>query len=337
MAKTPVAIVGAETLLGREIKERLEELPVSVRSIGAEPALTLLVGRDEEERDTLVSPLDEDNFTGARVAFLAGAAASSRKAAGLARRLASPPVLIDVAGTLEESPRARLRAPALEPAGIALPAGAVHVIPHPAALVLAEFLARLDRICRLESCVAHVFEPASERGQRGIDELQRQTVNLLSFKTIPKEVFDAQVAFSLLAGFGENAPESLASIETRLERNLASLLAMSGRGPMPSLRLIQAPVFHGHSFSVWARFAERPEIGRLAGLLEAAGMDVRAGGLEPPNNVGMANQSGFAAGAIEADRNDSRAAWFWLAADNFRVAADCAVEVARRLLAEAAP
>ena len=35
-------------------------------------------------------------------------------------------------------------------------------------------------------------------------------------------------------------------MEARIERHLASLLALTGQAPMPSLRLIQAPVFHGH-------------------------------------------------------------------------------------------
>ena len=44
-----------------------------------------------------------------------------------------------------------------------------------------------------------MFEPASEHGQRGMDELHQQTVNLLSFQPLPKDVFDAQVAFNMVA------------------------------------------------------------------------------------------------------------------------------------------
>jgi hypothetical protein len=33
------------------------------------------------------------------------------------------------------------------------------------------------------------------------------------------------------------------------------------------------------------------------------------------------------------DRNDARACWFWIVADNFRISADNAVEVAREALA----
>ena len=52
---------------------------------------------------------------------------------------------------------------------------------------------------------------------------------------------------------------------------------------------------------------------------------------EPPNNVGQAGQSGIAVGAISPDRNNAEAVWFWVAADNVRLAAENALMVARQL------
>jgi hypothetical protein len=54
--------------------------------------------------------------------------------------------------------------------------------------------------------------------------------------------------------------------------------------------------------------------------------------LDPPTNTGAAGQSGYAVGAIEADRNTPTGAWFWLAADNFRLQADLTIEVLRELV-----
>ena len=59
-----------------------------------------------------------------------------------------------------------------------------------------------------------VFEPASERGKSGIDELQQQTVSLLSFQQIPKEIFAAQVSFNMLAKLGEEAASSCRTWKT---------------------------------------------------------------------------------------------------------------------------
>jgi len=96
------------------------------------------------------------------------------------------------------------------------------------------------------------------------------------------------------------------------------------------VRLIQAPVFHGHSISAWVEFEENPGADMLAKALAEAGLDVRQD--EPPSNVGMAGQSGLSIGAIIVDHNQPRACWFWLVSDNLRLAAENAVAVAQESL-----
>ena len=61
-------------------------------------------------------------------------------------------------------------------------------------------------------------------------------------------------------------------------------------------------------------------------------IEIRSEGTEPPTNVGQAGQSGIAIGAILPDRNDADACWFWVVADNLRLAAENAVAVARELV-----
>ena len=53
-----------------------------------------------------------------------------------------------------------------------------------------------------------------------------------------------------------------------------------------------------------------------------------AGDLEPPNNVGVAGQTGIAVGAITPDRNSASAFWVWAAMDNLRLAAESAALIA---------
>ena len=46
-------------------------------------------------------------------------------------------------------------------------------------MTLALLLLRASKAGAIRSAVATVFEPASEQGQKGMDELHQQTVNLL--------------------------------------------------------------------------------------------------------------------------------------------------------------
>jgi aspartate-semialdehyde dehydrogenase len=196
---------------------------------------------------------------------------------------------------------------------------------------LALFLRRLHAHDAIRRSVIQVFAPASECGAEGIEELQKQTVSLLSFQSLPKAVFDAQLAFSLLARYGDEAPTPLDRTQLRIERHLADLLALPGEGegaPMPSLRVIQAPVFHGYSFSAWVEFESNPGIEAIESGLASQWIDVRGAEAEPPNNVGNAGQGGIAVGGIAEDGPNPDACWFWVVADNLKLAAENAVAVA---------
>ena len=329
MARTEsLALIGSETLMGREIRDLLSGsiLGHELRLIAAESEETgkLTVHADEP---ALITPLARENLEFVKTIFLAGAVDSLEKLRDLAPRTN----LIDLTYVAEDLPNARLRAPMVERA-YQVPHDAVHVVANAAAVAIALVLSRLHASHRIARALAQVFEPASERGTQGLDELQQQTVGLLSFKGQPKAIFDAQLAFNMLSRYGEEAPAALEDIELRIERHLATLLAVSGGAPIPSLRLIQAPVFHGYSISLWVEFNENPGISALEEALEGEPVDLRASDTEPPNAVGIAGQSGIAIGSVAPDRNNSQAAWLWIVADNLRLRAENAIAVAQELL-----
>jgi aspartate-semialdehyde dehydrogenase len=324
-----VALVGGDTLLAKEVRELLEQSKPApyVELISAAAENATMLGADDEEVLAL-SPLTAQSLTGSKVAFLAGSEASSRRALKL--NPPDGPVLIDLTGALEDQPHARLRAPSAEPTRSLPEPGLIPVIAHPAAVACAMLLAGLSRIARVRKSIIHVFEPASERGKKGLDELRQQTVGVLSFQKLKMDVFDAQLGFNLLARYGEEAVEPLEGVEERILRHVASLLALYPAIPMPSLRLIQAPVFHGHSFSAWVEFDENPGPPALAEGLSAAGFDVRPD--DPPTNVSIAGMSGLSVGAITVDPNQPRACWIWMVSDNLRLSAENALAVAKGFL-----
>ena len=329
-SKSSIAIVGGESLLGKEVRELMEssDLGVRVTLIASEESEDTSVITGGREEPLVMSSLQAADLASAKAIVLAGSAESSGKVYDQIRGAARAPVLIDLTGALEDRPETRLRAPMVEPAGAHAPS-AIQVIAHPAAIAMALFLTQLQKCARIGRSVVQIFEPVSERGQAGLDELQKQTVGLLSFKPLHKDVYDAQVSFNMLAQYGSESPHSLAGIESKIDRHLASLLAGAGAVPMPSLRLIQAPVFHGYSISLWVELEANVDLETLERGLASSEIDVRGKEHEPPTNVGVAGQSGITVGAIAPDRNQPRAWWFWMVADNFRIAAENAVEVAR--------
>lgn len=324
-----MALVGGDSLLGRELREVLGEAKPTpaIEMISASAENASMLGADDEEVIAL-TPLTAQSLAGARVAFLAGSPASSRRTLKL--NPADGPVLIDLTAALEDQPHARLRAPSAEVTRSLPQPGVIHVIAHPAAIAAAMLLAGLSKAAAIRRSVIHIFEPASERGKKGLDELRQQTVGVLTFQKLKTEVFDTQLSFAMLARYGEEALEPLEGIEQRIEKHLASLLASYPGIPMPSLRLIQAPVFHGHSFSVWVEFEENPGADAITQALQASDIDVRPD--DPPSNANIAGHHGLSAGAIAVDPNQPRAYWLWLVADNLKLSAENAISVARGFL-----
>ncbi len=332
---TKVALVGAETLLGKELTTVLEgrssaAIIVSFAGTGE--------GNFAETQGEAVyrEPLESKQISDVRAVLTAGSSTGAQKAYDLIKAAGGRPTLIDCTGHLEHQPEARIVSPLadeVEPGTSWL-----FVIAHPVAGALALSLRRLNRHRKLRQAIVHIFEPASEGGFRAASELHEQTNSLFSFKPLKKEVFDAQLSFNLLSKYGETSPLSLSGVEQRIERDLATILANQHSldpFPMPSLRVIAVPVFHGYSLSIWVEFETDVNAEELGEALASAQIEVRNPDEEAPDNVSAVGQSGLIAGDIRVDRNNSRAAWFWIVADNLRLTADAAAELIGKL--EATP
>jgi aspartate-semialdehyde dehydrogenase len=323
-----LAVVGSDSLIGREIRDLVAESSfasdVSLIAAGDEEAGKIT---EQSGEPAFVVPLEPKRLESADIIFLAGPAESTKSVLEFSPEAG----VIDFSYAAEDNSNARLRAPMAEPPGYRVSKDSPQVIANSAAIAMAVVLTRLHAVHPVRRAVAQVFEPASERGAAGLDELQRQTISLLSFKSQPREIFDAQLAFNLLPRLGEAAPVPLEESEVRVERHLASLLSASGKAPMPSLRVIQAPVFHGYSISLWVEFEANPGVARIERALDSDPIDVRTGDTEPPHIVGMAGQNGVAV-SVAGDRNNPKACWLWIVADNLRLRAENAILVAEQLV-----
>lgn len=324
MADT-IALIGSETLLGREIRDVL-----GTTALGAK---LRLVAADSEESGTLtqvggapafLAKLEPEAVEDVAVLILAGSPESSQKA--VASNVSG--LVIDLGTEFDEDPSSHVRGPMAEDEDFQIDHTGPQILAHPAAIAIAAIMRKLNTAWPIARAIVHIFQPVSEQGTPGIEELQQQTINLLALEPLPTKVFDTQVSFTVLAQLGDQALIPLQSIEDRIERHLASLLERLENVPMPSLRLLQAPVFHGYSFSFWLEFEDSPSVADLEDALSGEPFDLRTNGEEPPNNVGTAGQSGIAVGAISPDRNSSSAFWLWAAVDNLRLAAENAALVA---------
>ena len=328
-----VAIVGGATLKGRELKEVLADrnFPAQdVRLLDDEESLGQLESVGDEPtfiQSVLPEHLENVDFT-----FFASDEQYTRNTWQMARKAGSD--IVDLSYALEGQAGALLRAPWVERELGTAPkvdfAEATVVVAHPAAVVLALLMLRAQRVGNILRAVATAFEPASEHGRRGMDELHEQTVNLLSFQQLPKGVFDTQVAFNLLDRYGEKSLPSLAKVESRIQRHFQSIVR--GKLTVPSLMLLQAPIFHGHAFSLYLELDSAAQIEELTAAISGEYVDVLQGSEEAPSNVNAAGQEQIQV-FTRRDAQNPNAFWLWAASDNLRIAAVTAVECAENMIA----
>jgi aspartate-semialdehyde dehydrogenase len=328
-----LAIVGAGTLKGKEVAEVLGD-----RNF---PSLDIKLLDDNESLGQLESVGDEVSFIQSvraeqfeKIDFTFFASDQECTRQNWKKAQAAGSAIVDLSYALEDEPDAEVKAPwiqrqlgqTLAPELQPGPA----VVAHPAAVVLALLLLRLKKAAAVKRVVATTFEPASEHGQKGMDELHEQTVNLLSFQPLPKKVFDAQVAFNMVARYGEQSVPALAAVERRVLRHYQRI---AGQGaPLLAFRSVQAPIFHGHAFILHIELEKPPEIDNISKAL--AGEHVTITGLadESPSNVNAAGQADVLV-SIQPDPSLASGLWLWAASDNLRIAAATAVECAENMAA----
>ena len=228
-----VAIVGASTLKGKEVAEVLND-----RNF---PSLDIKLLDDDESLGQLETVGDEisfiqsvraEQFDNIDFTFFASDPESTRKNWKTARTAGS--AIIDLSFALEDETEAVVRSPWIERqlGKLSRPSatrtgcsGASRCSCTRAPLIAGAESWAVARV------VATVFEPASQHGQKGMDELHEQTVNLLSFQQLPKNVFDTQVAFNMVTRYGEHSAPALSAVERRIMKHYRKSLATMHRSP----------------------------------------------------------------------------------------------------------
>ena len=332
-----IAIVGASTLLGKELKELLLDSPLS----GAELILfddEEVMGQLEQIGDevTFIGRVTPESFEGVDFAFFTGTRALTELHWKQAVRSNCP--VIDMSGTLDAEENVLISAPWLagNKSGADLLTTAI-VPADPAALALALVMERLAKAAPVRFAAATVMQPASELGSAAMDELHQQTVNLLSFQTLPRAVFDAQVAYNILSGFGEGAVTPLADCAERVRRHYHRL---AGAESQMVIQLLQAPIFHGHCFSIACEFAHPIDLSSIEQALSGEHIDLVLEDTDSPSNLAATGQNDLLVrlrpeGVTEtihiAGSSPVTRLWLWVATDNLRLNAANAIECALEL------
>lgn len=340
-----IVIAGASSLLGAELKSLLEESQFAgwdFRLLDEEDAAGTLTEAGGEA--AVIQSVEEGSFEKARFVFFVGSPAFTR--ASLAAVAEGGATVIDLSGQMRQLEREVAeplrRATQASPHPIAqvwFPGldklraeefskdALLYAIPTAAATAISALALALAPL-GMRKLAATCLQPVSEAGRAGIEELEGQTSQLLSFQSVGKPVFDAQIAFSLLDRYGSAAAHSLEEARKRIRAEVK--VCVAGKAPRPVVQVVHAPVFYGTMFSAWAEIDKAAPCQSIVEACKNAGFHFIADG-EGPSNVSVAGENVIQLSQPEPEPAQVGTWWFWGAADNIRLPAANAVELAEKL------
>jgi aspartate-semialdehyde dehydrogenase len=322
-----IVIGGASSLLGAELKSLLEESRFAgwdLSLVDEETAVGTLT--DAGGEPAVIQPVEEGTFDRAKLIFFAGSAAFTERNLAAARE--SGATVIDLSGAALGIDGASVWFATDDVGHHADKSKTLYAIPSAPGLAAAKLLNALSR-AGLSRLALIFFRPVSEAGRAGIEELETQTSQLLSFQSTGQPVFDTQVAFNLLDHYGAASRENLQSSRARIRREVS--FAVGPNVVEPSVQVLHAPVFYGYTFSAIAELNSKPSKDALIEICRTAGFTLDSDAASPLGNLNASGDSAIHL-ALPEDDSRPRAWWFWGVADNIRLPAATAIKLAEKLV-----
>ena len=225
-----------------------------------------------------------------------------------------------------------LPAEALAPGGLpaeALAKAGLVIVPRMASYLVGVVLERASAALGSLHASATVLVPAAHRGAQGADELHQQVVSLLSFKPLPMEVFNEQLAFNANVAHAGAKAAALAEAVAKEASGLA------GSGASVTVNLVQVPVFHAYCASMWIELDAPVEPKTLASAFREPPFTIdTARNARSPSPLSVAESSRIHVGGLRPSMEASRPGfWLWAVADTTAFdPALAAVELAKAAL-----
>lgn len=200
------------------------------------------------------------------------------------------------------------------------------VSPHPVAIPMALVLHQVESVSPIETCAATVIQPASVFEQAGVEELARQTISVLNIKSVPKEIFDRQLAFNLYPAPERNEPFIVDQLHELVDPETEIALLIT-----------QGTIFHGHTFSMFVRTRDALDRDRLIAALRANPAIAFPEGDQSFGTIDAAGRDEVLIADVRPAPSVRGGCWIWAVCDNLRRSSALnAVLIAEKVLLEEA-
>ncbi len=334
-----VAVVGATGAVGETMLSILAErrFPISeLVALASERSAGGYV--DFRDDEVLVQDLATFDPSGVDIAlFSAGGAVSKEYAPKFA---AAGVVVVDNSSTFRYDDDVPLVVSEVNPEAAKNRPRGIIANPNCSTMQLMVALAPIHREYGIERINIATYQSASGAGRSGMEELGKQTAELLGFQDIAPKKFPVQIAFNLIPQIDDFQDNGFTKEEMKLVWETRKILGDERIGVNPTV--VRVPVFYGHSEAVHIETREKVTADAARALLATAPgvkvVDERKPGGYPTPVTHASGTDPVYVGRIREDLSHPRGLDLWVVADNIRKGAALnAVQVAELLVAEGLP
>ena len=277
----------------------------------------------------VIQPVEEGSFNRAQCIFFTGSSEFTKR--NLPAAVNTGAKIIDLSGSAAEREDAVAWFPKLDwlRSREFVTDAKIFAIPSAFATAAAGLALSLSRV-GLRRLMLLGFEPVSEAGPAGIEELESQNTQLLSFQGLGQPVFETQAAINLLDRFGPASSHKLCATRERVRAETKACI--DGKCAMPAIQIVHAPVFYGSVFSATGVFDRGSSAENISNACADAGFSIPPDPNIGPSNISVSGLNSIQLSLPEADAPNPETWWFWGAADNLHLPAANAVKLAEMLL-----
>ncbi|PJA40159.1 MAG: aspartate-semialdehyde dehydrogenase, partial [Lysobacterales bacterium CG_4_9_14_3_um_filter_62_6] len=254
------------------------------------------------------------------------------------RAVAAGAVVIDNTAQFRYDPEIPLVVAEVNPQAIGrYPSRGIIANPNCSTMQMLVALAPIQRAVGITRINVATYQSVSGAGRSGLEELAKQTAQLLNFQTVKVSKFPCQIAFNVIPQIDEFLANGYTKEEMKMVWETQKIFEDSSIMVNPTA--VRVPVFYGHAEAVHIETRDPISAAEVRALLEKAPgvvvVDEHKAGAYPTPVTHAAGQDPVYVGRIRADISHPHGIDLWVVADNIRKGAALnAVQIAERLIAD---
>jgi aspartate-semialdehyde dehydrogenase len=330
-----VAVVGATGAVGSAMLEILAE-----RNFPATEVVPLASERSAGarvqygEQSLTVKVLERFDFAGTAIALFS--AGGSISAVHAPRAAAAGAIVVDNTSEFRYQDDVPLVISEVNPHAIErYKTRGIIANPNCSTMQMLVALAPIHRAVGIERINVATYQSVSGAGQKGIEELGRQTAALLSLQPIEPKKFPVQIAFNLIPQIDVFTANGYTKEEMKMVWETRKILEDDSIQVNPTA--VRVPVFYGHSEAIHIETREKISAAEARRLLESAPgvvvVDEQQPSGYPTPVTHAAGHDPVFVGRIREDISHPRGLCLWVVGDNIRKGAALnAIQIAELLV-----